>query len=113
MITNESVFKATLVEIRINDDGELEEYILNHKVIVVIDGEYVFNMETNSEYKIYNPNETHKPNTKYIYSLEPIQNRTPDLYNKAMSALTKFRKRKYKKEKAKILEFRPKENRDK
>ena len=41
MITNESVFKATLVEIRINDDGELEEYILNHKVIVVIDGEYV------------------------------------------------------------------------
>lgn len=115
MITNESILKATLIEFGFDENGNIVEKKdkLNNSRIVVIDYNYIIDIETLEEYQMYTINTEIQPNVKYIYSFDKVKNPDILLYTKALVAFNEFLNKKEKPEKAKILEFKPKENRDK
>ena len=114
MITNESILNATIIEFEYNLNGNLIEKKneLNNIRTVVIDYNYIIDIDTHEEYQLYTENTDIKPNTKYIKTLEKVKNPDILLYTKALIAFNEFLDKKFKTEKAKILEFKPKNNRD-
>lgn len=114
MITNESILNATIIEFEYDSNGNLIEKKneLNNIRTVVIDYNYIIDIETHEEYQLYTENSDIKPNTKYIQTLEKVKNPDILLYTKALIAFNEFLDKKFNTEKAKILEFKPKNNRD-
>ena len=113
MITNESILKATLIEFKYDSNGNLIEKknkLFNTRT-VVIDYNFIIDIDTLEEYELYTLNTDIKPNVKYIYSLDKVKNPDILLYTKALVAFNNFLNKK-EKQKAKILEFKPKNNRD-
>ena len=114
MITNESILKANLIEFAFDENGNLIEKKnkLNNSRIVVINYNYIIDIDTLEEYQMYTINTKIQQNIKYIYSFDKVKNPDILLYTKALVAFDNFLNKKAKTEKAKILEFKPKENRD-
>ena len=114
MITNESILKATIIEFEFDENGNIIEKKnkLNNSRTIVIDHNYIIDIDTHEEYELYTINTEIKPNVKYIYSLDKIKNPDILLYTKALIAFNEFLKEKEHPKKAKILEYKPKENRD-
>jgi hypothetical protein len=114
MITNESILKATIIEFEYDSNGNLIEKKnkLNNSRTVVINYNYIIDIETLEEYKLYNVNTDVEPNVKYIYSIEKVKNPDILLYTKALVAFNEFINKKVQPKKAKILDFKPKNNRD-
>lgn len=113
MITNESIYKAELIEFNYNENGKLiekKDKLINN-TMVVIDQNYVVDIKTHEELEIYNIETQIQPGKKYIYKLYSPERVDIELYTKALIAFNDFIDKKFKNnDQCKILQFKPKNN---
>jgi len=116
MITNESIYKAELIEFNYNENGKLIEKKDNliNNTMVVIDQNYIVDIKSHEELEIYNIETQIQPGKKYIYKLYNPGRVDIELYTKALIAFNDFIDKNFKdSDQCKILQIKPKKTRDK
>ena len=115
MITNESIMKAELIEFTYDLNGNLVEKKdkLNNTTNVVVQENYIIDIDTFENYELYTLDTDIKPGKKYIYKLLRPERIDLELYTKALIAFNEFLNRNFNVDpERKILKFKPKNNRD-